>query len=54
MNDDNEFGSAAVRTSNLYDGCVRLVLHKDITDEDVDATIKKIEYVIRKIGSTNN
>lgn len=50
-NNLNKINSTAVRISYLYDGCVRLVLHKDISEEDVDMVIAKLKYVIRKISS---
>lgn len=47
---DDIKSSTAVRISYLYDGCVRLVLHKDISEKDVDMAIEKIKYVIEKIS----
>lgn len=40
---------AAVQISNLYDGCVRMVVHKDISEQDIDMVIEKLKYVIEKI-----
>lgn len=56
-NDDDiklsKIKSTSVRISYLYEGCVRLVLHKNISKEDVDTAIEKIKYVIGKISSSN-
>ncbi|XP_027853847.2 uncharacterized protein LOC114132555 [Aphis gossypii] len=49
----NEINLTSVRISYLYKGCVRFVLHKDISEEDVDMAIKKIKYVIEKIISSD-
>ncbi|XP_060852172.1 uncharacterized protein LOC132930356 [Rhopalosiphum padi] len=49
----NEINLTSVRISYLYKGCVRLVLHKDISEEDVDMAIEKIKYVIGKIKSSS-
>lgn len=51
--DDNlhKVNLTSVRISYLYEGCVRLVLHKNISEEDVDMAIEKIKYVIGKISS---
>uniref|UniRef100_A0A2S2P3L6 L-allo-threonine aldolase n=1 Tax=Schizaphis graminum TaxID=13262 RepID=A0A2S2P3L6_SCHGA len=49
----NEINSTSVRISYLYKGCVRFVLHKDISEEDVDMAIEKIKYVIGKIKSSS-
>jgi len=50
--DDNptKINLTSVRISYLYEGCVRLVLHKNISEEDVDMAIEKIKYVIGKIS----
>lgn len=54
-NDDNlnKVNLTSVRISCLYEGCVRLVLHKNISEEDVDMAIEKIKYVIGKISFSN-
>lgn len=52
-NISNEINLTSVRISYLYKGCVRFVLHKDISEEDVDMAIKKIKYVIGKIISSD-
>lgn len=52
-NNKNKINSTAVKTSNLYEGCVRVVLHKDITEEDVDMAIEKIKHVIEEISFSN-
>jgi len=49
----NEINLTSVRISYLYKGCVRFVLHKDISEEDVDMAIEKIKYVIGKIKSSS-
>lgn len=50
----NEIRSTVVKISQMNDSSVRIVLHKNITDRDVDIAIEKIKYAIRKINSNNN
>lgn len=50
-NNLNKIRSTSVRISQINDASVRMVLHKDVTDEDADAAVEKIKYVIGKIGS---
>lgn len=50
-NNLNKIRSTSVRISQINDTSVRIVLHKDVTNEDVDVAIEKIKYVISKIGS---
>lgn len=49
--DNHPTGSTAVRIAQINDAIVRIVVHKNITDEDVDIAIEKIIYVIGKLGS---
>lgn len=49
----NKINSTAVRISNLYEGSVRIVLHKNITEEEVDMAIEKIKYVVEQISSSS-
>ncbi|KAE9541148.1 hypothetical protein AGLY_004393 [Aphis glycines] len=48
---NNKIRSIAVRISQINDARVRVVTHKNITDEEVDMAIEKIKYVIGKIDT---
>ncbi|XP_026823295.1 probable low-specificity L-threonine aldolase 2 isoform X1 [Rhopalosiphum maidis] len=48
---NNKIRSTAVRIAQINDARVRIVTHKNITDEDVDMAIEKIKYVIEKINT---
>lgn len=50
----NEIRSTVVKITQINDSTVRIVLHKNITDEDVNIAIDKIKYVIGKIDSSSN
>lgn len=47
----NKIRSTAVRIAQIDDASVRMVLHKNITEEDVTMAIEKIRYVIKNIDS---
>ncbi|VVC40106.1 Hypothetical protein CINCED_3A012779 [Cinara cedri] len=51
--DDDRSRLTAVRIVQINDTSLRMVLHKDITDEDVDLAIGKIKYVVGKIDAHN-
>uniref|UniRef100_A0A2S2P9H2 L-allo-threonine aldolase n=2 Tax=Schizaphis graminum TaxID=13262 RepID=A0A2S2P9H2_SCHGA len=48
---NNKIRSTAVKISQINNARVRVVTHKNITDEDVDMAIEKIKYVIEKINT---
>ncbi|XP_057323624.1 uncharacterized protein LOC130666534 [Microplitis mediator] len=52
--DDHDDDKVIVKAWAEWEGCLRLVFHLDISDEMLDAAIKKFKYVIAQLDSAVN